>query len=112
MPSNCEIVFQGGKITGGFIDLNACKLHGVSGDIREYLDSDVIGWALGQVEYRDGQIKYWDGENWIVAGAGEFYTREEVDNLLEGYVKKEEFQTLQNRVEEVNKKTIQWRELV
>lgn len=99
------MVFEGGKITGGFIDLNACKLHGVAGDIKEYIDSDVIGWALGQIEYREGQIKYWDGENWIVAGAGEFYTREEVDELLKGYVTKEEF----NKVKD---KTIQWRELV
>lgn len=112
IPSNCEMVFEGGKITGGFIDLNACKLHGVSGDIKEYVDSEVIGWALGQIEYREGQIKYWNGEEWIVAGAGEFYTREEVDNILKGYVPKDDFQKLSNRVEEVNKNTIQWRELV
>lgn len=93
IPANCEILFDGGKITGGFINLNGCKLSGMTGEESEYLDSEVMGWAIGQLEFRDGQMKYWSGEEWLIAGAGEYYSKAEVEEILKDYRLKSESYT-------------------
>lgn len=85
MPKNCEILFDGGKITGGIINLNGCKLLGMVGEESEYLDSKVMGWAPGQLEYRDGNVKYWNGSSWkttVGSDVVDTMTIEEAESLV------------------------------
>lgn len=69
MPSGCELVFEGGIIENGTIDLNKCKLTGMVGKESEYLPNVTCSnWAVGQIEYRGGKICYWNGTEWRVMG--------------------------------------------
>lgn len=86
MPSGCELVFEGGIIENGTIDLNKCKLTGMVGEESEYLPNVTCSnWAVGQIEYRGGKICYWNGTEWRVMGdtsAMEGYTKEEINNMF------------------------------
>lgn len=85
MPSGCELVFEGGIIENGTIDLNKCKLTGMVGEESEYLPNVTCSnWAVGQIEYRGGKICYWNGTEWRVMGdtsAMEGYIKEEINNI-------------------------------
>jgi hypothetical protein len=57
-----ELVFEGGIIENGTIDLNKCKLTSMVGEESEYLPNVTCNnWAKGQIEYRNGKICYWNG---------------------------------------------------
>lgn len=109
MPSGCELVFEGGIIENGTIDLNKCKLTGMVGEESEYLPNVTCSnWAVGQIEYRGGKICYWNGTEWRVMGdtsamegytKSETYSKQEVNNLLGGYVTND---TFNNFKEEIN----------
>lgn len=94
MPSGCELVFEGGIIENGTIDLNKCKLTGMVGEESEYLPNVTCSnWAKGQIEYRNGKICYWNGTEWRVMGdtsAMEGYTKEEINNMFDNYYTKSE----------------------
>lgn len=94
MPSGCELVFEGGIIENGTIDLNKCKLTGMVGEESEYLPNVTCSnWAVGQIEYRGGKICYWNGTEWRVMGdtsAMEGYTKEEINNMFDNYYTKSE----------------------
>ena len=94
MPSGCELVFEGGIIENGTIDLNKCKLTGMVGEESEYLPNVTCSnWAVGQLEYRGGKICYWNGTEWRVMGdtfAMEGYTKEEINNMFDNYYTKSE----------------------
>ena len=94
MPSGCELVFEGGIIENGTIDLNKCKLTGMVGKESEYLPNVTCSnWAVGQIEYRGGKICYWNGTEWRVMGdtfAMEGYTKEEINNMFNNYYTKSE----------------------
>lgn len=94
MPSGCELVFEGGIIENGTIDLNKCKLTGMVGEESEYLPNVICSnWAVGQIEYRGGKICYWNGTEWRVMGnasAMEGYTKEEINNMFDNYYTKSE----------------------
>ena len=94
MPVGCELVFEGGIIENGTINLNKCKLTGMIGEESEYLPNVTCSnWAVGQIEYRGGKICYWNGNEWRVMGdtsAIEGYTKEEINNLLKNYYTKSE----------------------
>lgn len=69
MPAGCELVFEGGIIENGTIDLNKCKLTGMVGEESEYFPNVTCSnWAKGQIEYRNGKICYWNGNEWRVMG--------------------------------------------
>lgn len=69
MPKNCEIVFEGGTLKGGYMNLNCCKIAGMIGEESDYfIDVELENWAKGQVEYRDGEMKYWNGTEWKTIG--------------------------------------------
>lgn len=86
MPVGCELVFEGGIIENGTIDLNGCKLAGMIGQESEYLPNVTCSnWAVGQIEYRNGKICYWNGTEWRVMGdtsSFDSYTKQEINNLL------------------------------
>lgn len=94
MPSGCELVFEGGIIENGTINLNKCKLTGMVGEESEYLPNVTCSnWAVGQIEYRGGKICYWNGTEWRVIGdtsAMEAYTKEEINNMF-NYIKSETY---------------------
>ena len=94
MPSGCELVFEGGIIENGTIDLNKCKLTGMVGEESEYLPNVTCSnWAVGQIEYRGGKICYWNGTEWRVMSdtyAMEGYTKEEINNMFNNYYTKSE----------------------
>jgi hypothetical protein len=94
MPSGCELVFEGGIIENGTIDLNKCKLTGMVGEESEYLPNVTCSnWAKGQIEYRNGKICYWNGTEWRVIGdvsSFDSYTKQEINNLLKNYYTKSE----------------------
>lgn len=94
MPSGCELVFEGGIIENGTIDLNKCKLTGMVGEESEYLPNVTCSnWAVGQIEYRDGKICYWNGTEWRVMGdtsSMEGYIKEEINNIFDNYYTKSE----------------------
>ena len=94
MPSGCELVFEGGIIENGTIDLNKCKLTGMVGEESEYLPNVTCSnWAVGQLEYRGGKICYWNGTEWRVMGdtsVMEGYTKEEINNMFDNYYTKSE----------------------
>ena len=94
MPSGCELVFEGGIIENGTIDLNKCKLTGMVGEESEYLPNVTCSnWAVGQIEYRSGKICYWNGNEWRVMGdtsSFDSYTKQEINNLLKNYYTKSE----------------------
>lgn len=94
MPSGCELVFEGGIIENGTIDLNKCKLTGMVGEETEYLPNVTCSnWAIGQIEYRNGKICYWNGNEWRVMGdtsSFDSYTKQEINNLLKNYYTKSE----------------------
>ena len=94
MPSGCELVFEGGIIENGTIDLNKCKLTGMVGEESEYLPNVTCSnWAVGQIEYRGGKICYWNGTEWRVMSdtyATEGYTKEEINNMFNNYYTKSE----------------------
>lgn len=94
MPSGCELVFEGGIIENGTIDLNKCKLTDMVGEESEYLPNVTCSnWAVGQIEYRGGKICYWNGTEWRVMGntsAMEGYTKEEINNMFDNYYTKSE----------------------
>lgn len=94
MPSGCELVFEGGIIENGTIDLNKCKLTGMVGEESEYLPNVTCSnWAVGQIEYRGGKICYWNGTEWRVMGdtsAMEGYTKEKINNMFDNYYTKSE----------------------
>lgn len=94
MPSGCELVFEGGIIENGTIDLNKCKLTDMVGEESEYLPNVTCSnWAVGQIEYRSGKICYWNGTEWRVMGdtsAMEGYTKEEINNMFDNYYTKSE----------------------
>lgn len=102
MPSGCELVFEGGIIENGTIDLNKCKLTDMVGEESEYLPNVICSnWAVGQIEYRGGKICYWNGTEWRVMGdtgdtsATEGYTKEEINNMFKNYYTKSETYTKQ-----------------
>ena len=92
MPSGCELVFEGGIIENGTINLNKCKLTGMVGEESEYLPNVTCSnWAIGQIEYRGGKICYWNGTEWRVMGdtsAMEGYTKQEINNMFDNYYTK------------------------
>lgn len=92
IPTGCEIVFEGGIIENGTIDLNKCKLTGMVGEESDYLPNVVCSnWAVGQIEYRGGKICYWNGTEWRVMGdtsAMEGYSKEEINNMFSNYYTK------------------------
>ena len=94
MPSGCELVFEGGIIENGTIDLNKCKLTGIVGEETEYLPNVTCSnWAVGQIEYRNGKICYWNGNEWRVMGdtsSFDSYTKQEINNLFKNYYTKSE----------------------
>ena len=94
MPSGCELVFEGGIIENGTIDLNKCKLTGMVGEESEYLPNVTCSnWAAGQIEYRGGKICYWNGTEWRAMGntsVMEGYTKEEINNMFDNYYTKSE----------------------
>jgi hypothetical protein len=94
IPSGCELVFEGGIIENGTIDLNKCKLTGMVGEESEYLPNVTCNnWAVGQIEYRGGKICYWNGTEWRVMGdasAMEGYTKQEINNMFNNYYTKSE----------------------
>lgn len=94
MPVGCELVFEGGIIENGTINLNGCKLAGMIGQESEYLPNVTCSnWAVGQIEYRNGKICYWNGTEWRVMGdtsSMESYTKEEINNMFKNYYTKSE----------------------
>lgn len=82
MPAGCELVFEGGIIENGTINLNKCKLTGMVGEESEYLPNVTCSnWAKGQIEYRNGKICYWNGTEWRVMGdtsSFDSYTKQEI----------------------------------
>ena len=94
MPVGCELVFEGGIIENGTINLNKCKLTGMVGEESEYLPNVTCSnWAKGQIEYRNGKICYWNGAEWRVMGdtsSMESYTKEEINNMFKNYYTKSE----------------------
>lgn len=124
MPDGCELLFEGGSLSGD-IDLNGCRLNGMVGQEEDYLkDSTVDHWAKGQIEYRNGEIQYWTGSEWLAAGAlsgneyfskqeitqmlgnnyyskGDVYNKQEIDSKLEEYITEQE---LHQKLEELNQR--------
>lgn len=92
IPTGCEIVFEGGIIENGTIDLNKCKLTGMVGEESDYFPNVVCSnWAVGQIEYRGGKICYWNGTEWRIMGdtsAMEGYSKEEINNMFSNYYTK------------------------
>lgn len=85
MPDNCELVFEGGTITGGIIDLNECKLSGMIGQESDYfINVEVLNWSVGQIEYRDKDIKYWNGKSWASVSLSTF-DDSELKSLINNY---------------------------
>lgn len=86
MPKGCEIVFEGGHISGGVINLNGCKLSGMIGPESDYFtNTELSNWAEGQVEYREGLIQFWSGTEWLPVGSSRSYTKGEMDEILKKY---------------------------
>lgn len=70
MPEGCELHFEGGTLKGGYINLNGCKITGMVGEESDYfIGVNLDNWAKGQIEYRDGEMKYWTGEEWKIIGS-------------------------------------------
>lgn len=92
IPTGCEIVFEGGIIENGTINLNKCKLTGMVGEESDYFPNVVCSnWAVGQIEYRGGKICYWNGTEWRIMGdtsAMEGYSKEEINNMFSNYYTK------------------------
>lgn len=86
MPVGCELVFEGGIIENGSINLNHCRLTGMVGEETEYLINVTCrNWHIGQIEYRGGRLCYWDGTAWRTLGIEtqlDVYTKQEINNLL------------------------------
>lgn len=97
IPAGCELLFEGGTLNGGSIDLNGCKLNGIVGPESDYLvDTVVTNWAKGQIEYRDNEIQYWNEEEWVTAGEipiNQFYTKADITKILEDYALKANYYT-------------------
>lgn len=107
IPTGCELVFEGGIIENGTINLNGCKLSGMVGEESNYFPNAVCNnWAVGQIEYRGGKICYWNGTEWRVMGdtsSLEGYTKVEIDNKFNNYYTKQE---VYNKSETYNKQEI------
>lgn len=126
MPVGCELVFEGGIIENGSINLNHCRLTGMVGEETEYLINVTCrNWHIGQVEYRGGRLCYWDGTAWRTLGVetqldvytkqeinnlldnlkqeinnkfGDYYTKQQIDNKLNGYVTTETFNQFRQEI--------------
>ena len=67
VPEDCEIVFMGGKIINGTLNINRCKLpNGIK--IEDYITCTIIGnYANGQCLYDSNlnKPKWWTGTKWV-----------------------------------------------
>lgn len=92
IPKGCELVFEGGIIQNGTLNLNGCKLTNMVGLETDYLiNCSINGYAIGQIEYRDAKICYWNGTEWRTLGdVSSFsgYSKEEIDNKFTNYYTK------------------------
>lgn len=99
MPVGCELVFEGGIIENGTINLNGCKLAGMIGQEDEYLPNVTCSnWAVGQIEYRNSKICYFNGTEWRTLGdtsAFDSYTKQEINNMFSNYYTKQQTYTKQ-----------------
>lgn len=99
MPAGCELVFEGGIIENGTINLNRCKLTGMVGEESEYFPNVTCSnWAVGQIEYRNSKICYFNGTEWRTLGdtsAFDSYTKQEINDILNNYYIKQQTYTKQ-----------------
>lgn len=66
VPSNCILVFDGGKFVNGTVNLNGAQLVGVGLYPQEYIETIGSGVRAGTPRWTtDGYIEWWDGTKWF-----------------------------------------------
>lgn len=66
MPDNCELHFEGGTLICDRLDLQGCKLVGMVGSETDYIKGGTVeNWHIGQIEYRNNVMQYYNGTKWI-----------------------------------------------
>lgn len=66
VPSNCILVFDGGKLINGTVNLNGAQLVGVSLYPEEFIQNIGTGLRAGTPHWTtDGYIEWWDGSKWF-----------------------------------------------
>lgn len=66
VPSNCILVFDGGKFVNGTVNLNGAQLVGVGVYPEEFIQTIGTGLRAGTPRWTtDGYIEWWDGSKWF-----------------------------------------------
>ena len=66
VPSNCILVFDGGKFVNGTVNLNGAQLVGVGVYPEEFIQTIGTGLRAGTPRWTtDGYIEWWDGNKWF-----------------------------------------------
>lgn len=66
VPSNCILLFNGGKLINGTVNLNGAQLVGVGLYPQDYIQTIGTGVRAGTPRWTtDGYIEWWDGSKWF-----------------------------------------------
>lgn len=66
VPNNSVLLFNGGKLINGTVNLNGAQLIGVSLYPQDYIETIGSGLRAGTPRWTsDGYIEWWDGSKWF-----------------------------------------------
>lgn len=66
VPNNSVLLFNGGKLINGTVNLNGAQLIGVSLYPQDYIETIGSGIRAGTPRWTsDGYIEWWDGSKWF-----------------------------------------------
>lgn len=66
VPNNSVLLFNGGKLINGIVNLNGAQLIGVSLYPQDYIETIGSGLRAGTPRWTsDGYIEWWDGSKWF-----------------------------------------------
>ena len=68
IPDNCILLFEGGKVTTGVLNLTNTNIVIPNYSIDDYITSSILGtYKIGQVFYNKitNQLEYYNGTDWI-----------------------------------------------
>lgn len=66
VPNNSVLLFNGGKLINGTVNLNGAQLIGVSLYPQDYIETIGNGLRAGTPRWTsDGYIEWWDGSKWF-----------------------------------------------
>lgn len=66
VPNNSVLLFNGGKLINGTVNLNGAQLIGVSLYPQDYIETIGSGLKAGTPRWTsDGYIEWWDGSKWF-----------------------------------------------